>query len=165
MGRSVLSHDGAVNRQFVRSNPCGEPAGQQKPSEPLRFERKRLVEKRSRQRGLPLCLPALDVRHRRDYLTGMSPPSDQPPSSSPSPKPKLSAEEQRARRDDRVMAIRLRMAIGQELDARGITTSAEIGDALGMPAADAHGLLTRRQWREGDIRRLQAAAARLGLPV
>jgi hypothetical protein len=61
------------------------------------------------------------------------------------------------------MAIRLRMAIGRELDERGITTPAEIGDALGMPAAEAHGLLTRRQWREGDIGRLQTAAARLGL--
>ncbi len=95
----------------------------------------------------------------------MSPPSDQPPPSSPSPKPKLSVEEQRARLDDRVTAIRLRMAIGQELDARGLTTPAEIGDALGMPAADAHGLLTRRQWREGDIAQLQAAAARLGLSI
>jgi hypothetical protein len=57
------------------------------------------------------------------------------------------------------------MAIGQELDARGLTTPAEIGDALGIPAAEAQGLLIRRQWREGDIRRLQAAAARLGLPV
>jgi len=92
------------------------------------------------------------------------------------------------------------MAIGQELDARGITTPAEIGDALyqpaerlthvetggplvgyglaaysvcqsqgglvlGMPGAEAQGLLTRRQWREGDIAQLQAAAARLGLPV
>ena len=61
------------------------------------------------------------------------------------------------------MAIRLRMAICQELDARGLTTPAEIGDALGIPAAEAQGLLTRRQWREGDIGRLQAAAARLEL--
>ena len=94
----------------------------------------------------------------------MSPFPDQLPPS-PSPKTKLSAEEQKARREDRVMAIRLRMAIGRELDERGITTPAEIGDALGMPAAEAHGLLTRRQWREGDIAQLQAAAARLGLPV
>jgi hypothetical protein len=96
---------------------------------------------------------------------GMNSPSDQPPPSSPSPKPKLSAAEQRARREDRVMAIRLRMAIGQELDVRGIATPAEIGAALGMPAAEAQGLLNRRQWREGDIGRLQAAAARLGLPI
>jgi hypothetical protein len=85
---------------------------------------------------------------------------DRPPA-----KPKLSAAEQRIRREDRIVAIRLRMAIGQELGTRGVTTAAEIGEALGMPAAEAHGLLNRRQWREGDIARLQAAAARLGLPV
>jgi hypothetical protein len=83
----------------------------------------------------------------------------------PPAKPKLSAGEQRSRREDRIVAIRLRMAIGQELDTRGITTAAGIGEALGMPAADAHGLLNRRQWREGDIARLQAAAVRLGLSV
>jgi hypothetical protein len=94
---------------------------------------------------------------------GMSLFPDEPPP--PPAKPKLSAEEQRARREDKVMAIRLRMAIGQELDTRGITTPAEIGEALGMPAAEAHGLLNRRQWREGDIGRLQAAAARLGLSI
>ena len=80
-------------------------------------------------------------------------------------KPKLSSLEQRIRREDRIAAIRLRMAIGQELDTRGITTPTGIGDALGMPAAEAHGLLNRRQWREGDVARLQAAAARLGLTV
>jgi hypothetical protein len=80
-------------------------------------------------------------------------------------KQKLSAEEQRTRREDRVMAIRFRMAIGQELDKRGITNPAEIGEALGMLAAEAHGLLNRRQWREGDVARLQAAAVRLGLSV
>jgi hypothetical protein len=57
------------------------------------------------------------------------------------------------------------MAIGRELDDRGITTSAEIGEALGMPAAEATKLLTGHQWREGDVARLQAAAARLGLQV
>jgi hypothetical protein len=83
----------------------------------------------------------------------------------PSAKPKLSAEEQRTRREDRIKAIRLRMAIGQELDARGITTPAAIGDALGVPAAEANGVLNRRQWREGDVALLQAAAARLGLSI
>ncbi len=83
----------------------------------------------------------------------------------PSVKPKLSAEEQRTRREDRIRAIRLRMAIGQELDARGITTPAAIGDALGMPVAEANGVLNRRQWREGDVALLQAAAARLGLSI
>jgi hypothetical protein len=85
---------------------------------------------------------------------------DKPPA-----KPKLSSPEQRQRREDRIAAIRLRMAIGQELDARDITTPAAIGEALGMPADEAQKLLTRRQWREGDVARLQAAAARLGLSV
>ena len=34
-----------------------------------------------------------------------------------------------------------------------------------MPVAEAIGLLTRRQWREGDVTLLQAAAARLGVQV
>ena len=86
---------------------------------------------------------------------------DKPPT-----KPKLTAAEQRQRREDRVTTIRLRMAIGQELDDRGISTSpAAIGAAIGMPADDAMKLLTRRQWREGDVAALQAAAARLGLTV
>jgi hypothetical protein len=57
------------------------------------------------------------------------------------------------------------MAIGRELDERGITTPAAIGEALGMLAAEATGLLARRQWREGDVALLQAAAARLGVKV
>ena len=57
------------------------------------------------------------------------------------------------------------MAIGRELDDRGITTPAAIGEALGMPAAEATSLLTRHQWREGDVARLEAAAARLGVQV
>ena len=77
----------------------------------------------------------------------------------------MSAEERRLRQEDRLASIRLRMAIGRELDERGITTPAAIGEALGMPAAGATSLLTRRQWREGDVARLQAAAARLGLQV
>ena len=78
-------------------------------------------------------------------------------------KQKISSAEQRQRREDRIACIRLRMAIGQELDNRGVTTPAAIGEALGMPAAEAQKLLTRRQWHEGDVARLQAAAARLGL--
>jgi hypothetical protein len=57
------------------------------------------------------------------------------------------------------------MAIGRELDERGITTPADIGAALGMPPAEATKLLTRHQWREGDVARLEAAAARLGVRV
>ena len=87
------------------------------------------------------------------------------PSPSPPEKPKLSAEERRIRQADRLTTIRLRMAIGRELDERGITTPATIGEALGMPALDATKLLTRRQWREGDVELLKAAAARLGLQL
>ena len=34
-----------------------------------------------------------------------------------------------------------------------------------MPAADATKLLSRHQWREGDLALLEAAAARLGLRI
>jgi hypothetical protein len=88
---------------------------------------------------------------------------DAPPQ--PAAKPKLSAPEQRRRREDRLAALRLRMAIGRELDERGVTDPAAIGAALGLPAAEATKLLTRHQWREGDVALLRAAAARLGLPV
>ena len=67
---------------------------------------------------------------------GMSLPPDQPPPSPPE-KPKMSAEDRRIRQDDRLATIRLRMAIGRELDERDITTPAAIGEALGMPAAEA----------------------------
>ena len=87
---------------------------------------------------------------------------DQPP---PAPPKQLSAEERRARQADRLTTIRLRMAIGRELDDRGITTPADIGAALGMSAAEAVKLMTRHQWREGDVALLQAAAARLGVQV
>jgi hypothetical protein len=80
-------------------------------------------------------------------------------------KPKLPPAEQRRRRDDRLVTIRLRMAIGHELDEKEITTPAAIGEALGMPADEATKLLTRRQWREGDVALLKAAAARLGLTL
>jgi hypothetical protein len=80
-------------------------------------------------------------------------------------KPKLSVEERRRRQADRLASIRLRMAIGRELDDRGITTPAAIGEALGLPAAEATKLLTRHQWREGAVAQLEAAAARLGVQV
>src|SRR4051794_34699636 len=86
------------------------------------------------------------------------PPNNQPPA-----KPKLSPEERRRRDADRLVMIRWKMAIGRELDERGITTPAEIGAVLGMPAAEATGLLTRKQWREGAVEQLEAAAARLGV--
>jgi hypothetical protein len=59
--------------------------------------------------------------------------------------------------------MRLRLAIYRALDARDITMPAAIGEALGMPAAEATKLLNRRQWREGDVELLEAAAARLGV--
>ena len=90
-------------------------------------------------------------------------PEDMPPQSPV--KPKLSAQEQRRRREDRLAALRLRMAIGRELEERGVTDPAAIGAALGLPAGEATKLLTRHQWREGDVALLTAAAARLGLPV
>jgi hypothetical protein len=90
----------------------------------------------------------------------MSLPPAQPPS--PPPKPKLSTEERRARRADRLTCIRLRLAIGRELDDRGLIDPVAIGEALGVPAKEATKLLTRHQWREGDVALLEAAAARLG---
>jgi hypothetical protein len=92
-------------------------------------------------------------------------PPDEPPPASPHAKPKLTSEERRARLGDRLTTIRLRMLIGRELDDRGITTPAAIGEALGMPAAEAAKLLRGHQWREGDVARLEAAAARLGVQV
>ncbi|MFC7478592.1 hypothetical protein ACFQS7_30025 [Dankookia sp. GCM10030260] len=94
----------------------------------------------------------------------MSLPPDQP-TTSPPEKPKLTPEERRVRQADRLTTIRLRMAIYLCLEDRDIITPAAIGEALGMPVAEAPGLLTRRQWREGDVARLQAAAARLGVQV
>jgi hypothetical protein len=90
---------------------------------------------------------------------------DQPPPASPPPKPKLTPEERRARYTDRLITIRLRMLIFRELEDRGITMPAEIGEALDMPPAEATKLLRGHQWREGDVERLEAAAARLGLQV
>jgi hypothetical protein len=91
----------------------------------------------------------------------MSLPPDQPPS----PKPKLSSQERQARQADRLKCIRLRMAIGRELEDRGITDPRAIGRALGMLTLDATRLLTRHRWREGDVELLEAAAARLGVQV
>ena len=84
---------------------------------------------------------------------------------SPPENPKLSVEQRQARQAGRLASVRLRMAIGRELDDRGITTPSAIGAALEIPAAEAAKLLTRRQWREGDVALLQAAAARLGVQV
>jgi hypothetical protein len=85
--------------------------------------------------------------------------------SRPPPSPKPSAQEQRIQREERRKVVRLRMAIWQELDARGITTPDDIGAALGMSAAEAHGLLTRRPRRASDVAALEAVVARLGAPL
>jgi hypothetical protein len=77
------------------------------------------------------------------YRLGMNLLPDQPLPSSPPAKPKLTPEERRARQADRLTTIRLRMAIGRELEDRGITTPAAIGAALGMPAPEATKLLNR----------------------
>ena len=66
---------------------------------------------------------------------------------------------------ERLMAIRLRYTINTHLEDHGITTPAAVGAAAGLPAAEAMGLLTRRQWRAGDVAALQAVAGRLGLEV
>jgi hypothetical protein len=66
---------------------------------------------------------------------------------------------------DRLRAIRLRYCINTHLEDQGIRTPAAIGAATGLPAAEAVRLLTRRQWRKGDVAALQAVADRLGLEV
>jgi hypothetical protein len=83
----------------------------------------------------------------------------------PPAKPKMTAEDRRRREADRLKTIRLRMAIGRELDDRGITDPVAIGDALGIPTREANKLLVRLHWREDDVAVLEAAAARLGLQV
>ncbi len=84
---------------------------------------------------------------------------------SPPAKAKLSAAERKSRQADRLTTIRLRMAIYRVLDDRGLSSPAEVGEALGLPAAAATGLLARHQWRDGDVALLRAAAARLGVEV
>jgi hypothetical protein len=69
------------------------------------------------------------------------------------------------RQAERLMAIRLRYTINTHLEDQGVTAPAAIGAAAGLPAAEAVGLLTRRQWRAGDVAALQAVATRLGLTV
>ncbi len=69
------------------------------------------------------------------------------------------------KRAERLAAIRLRYTINTHLEDQGVTRPAAIGAAVGLPAAEAVSLLTRRQWRAGDVAALRAAAARLGLEV
>jgi hypothetical protein len=66
---------------------------------------------------------------------------------------------------ERLQAIRLRYSINTHLEDQGVATPAAIGAATGLPASEAVRLLTRRQWREGDVAALKAIANRLGLAV
>jgi len=50
----------------------------------------------------------------------------------------------------RLQAIRLRYCINTHLDEQGLTAP-DIAQMVGLPAAEAVRLLSRRQWREGDV--------------
>ena len=67
------------------------------------------------------------------------------------------------RRAERLVALRLRLAIGRWLEERDALDPAAAGAALGLPPAEATGLLRRKNRREGDLEALRRAAARLGL--
>src|SRR3954464_2608752 len=108
---------------------------------PMRLARQSSRRGRPRLGTLPSRLCGLPTAIAAAYRPGMSLPPDQPPS----PKPKLSAEEHRARQADRLKCIPLRRAIGRELEERGITTPAAIGEALGMSAPEASKLLARHR--------------------
>ena len=69
------------------------------------------------------------------------------------------------RQTERLIAIRLRYSINVHLEDRGLTAPADIARAVGLPATEAVSLLTRRQWRAGDIAALQAVADHLSLEV
>ena len=71
----------------------------------------------------------------------------------------------KAHQAERLCAIHLRYCINTHPEDQGIRTPAMIGAATGLPAAEAVRLLSRRQWREGDIAALHAVADRLGLEV
>ncbi len=73
--------------------------------------------------------------------------------------------EQARRRAEGLAAIRLRYCINTHLDDRGIATPASLAQATGLPAAEAAGLLRRKQWRAGDLAALRTVADRLGLEV
>ena len=88
----------------------------------------------------------------------MSPAPDQPTP------PKPTAQARRTQRQIRLSTIRLRLAILQELDARGITTPDNIGEALGMSAVEAHKLLTWHR-RESNLATLEEVATRLGMQM
>ena len=67
------------------------------------------------------------------------------------------------RHEGRHEADRLRAAIERALAGWCVATPAGIGAALGMRTDEAVALVRRTSWREGDLRLLRTAAARLGL--
>ena len=71
----------------------------------------------------------------------------------------------RDKQADRLIVIRLRYCLNTHLEDQEISTPAAIGAAVGLPGAEAVRLLSRHQWREGDVAALQAVAGRLGLEV
>jgi hypothetical protein len=52
-----------------------------------------------------------------------------------------------------------------EADARALLRDCGSFGGLDSGAAEATSLMTRHRWREGDVARLEAAAARLGVQV
>ncbi len=64
---------------------------------------------------------------------------------------------------ERLALVRLRFSINAYFEDQGITRPAEIAKAVGLPAAEAVRLLTRRQYRDGDEAALTGVAERLGL--
>jgi hypothetical protein len=77
----------------------------------------------------------------------------------------MAGNARREKQAERLRAIRLRTCINTHFDAQGLTTLPDIARAVGLPTTEAKRLLTRRQWREGDVAALQAVAARLGLEM
>jgi len=70
-----------------------------------------------------------------------------------------------AKQAARLMAIRLRYSFNTHLEDQGLATPMAIGAATGLPSAEVVRLLTRRQWREGDVEALQPIADHLRLVV
>jgi hypothetical protein len=97
----------------------------------------------------------------KEALAPVTDQQDLPPA--PPVKSKLPPAERRARRDERLAAIRLRVLIGQALEAKGIDDPTAIGAVFGLPPREADKLLRRHQWRDGDLARLKVAAIALGL--
>jgi hypothetical protein len=80
-------------------------------------------------------------------------------------KQRISAKERQAMDAERAKAVRLRVLLDRELELQGIRDPTEIGAVIGLTAKEAEKLLTRRQWRAGDLALLEGLATRLGLQV